>query len=67
MITFARHHTPSTPRIVDFIKESRHKVLEDMDRVFHNRVKLAKEGTLAPEDHLRVQLLGDISHTSIIS
>ena len=37
----------ATPRMVDFIEESRHKVLEDMDRAFHDRMKLAKEGTLA--------------------
>ena len=55
-----------TQRMVDFIEESMYKVSEDMDRAFHDRVKLVKEGTLAPEDYLRAQLLGDISHASII-
>ena len=54
--------------MVDFIEESRHKVSEDTDRAFHYSMKLAKEGTLPPpDDHLCAQLIGDISHASIIS
>ena len=34
----------ATLRMVDFIKELRHKVMEDTDRAFHKRAKQAQEG-----------------------
>ena len=53
--------------MVDFIKETRHKVLEDTGRAIHNRVKQAGAGGgMATEDLFCTQLLGNISRASFI-
>ena len=56
-------------RMVDCIEESKHKIMEDTGRAFHDHVKQAQDGAwgVAPEDHIfGAQLLGDISHASFI-
>eukprot|EP00584_Thalassiosira_punctigera_P005060 CAMPEP_0172533546 /NCGR_PEP_ID=MMETSP1067-20121228/6205_1 /TAXON_ID=265564 ORGANISM="Thalassiosira punctigera, Strain Tpunct2005C2" /NCGR_SAMPLE_ID=MMETSP1067 /ASSEMBLY_ACC=CAM_ASM_000444 /LENGTH=839 /DNA_ID=CAMNT_0013318197 /DNA_START=162 /DNA_END=2681 /DNA_ORIENTATION=+ len=53
-----------TMRIVDFAESSTHKVLEDTDKAFNDRVKQARDGAR----HLKVvfaQPLGDLSMGSV--